>query len=94
MTDTVTPQELGVVLDIASRADVPLGQAYQLGATIQKLVAMANQPHNIGPRPEDATQTNGPATGSSPKSGGSAEEGQAETARDAGSTRVAKRVQR
>lgn len=45
---TVTPQELGAILDVAAKANLPFGQAYQLTPILSKLVALANQKHPIG----------------------------------------------
>jgi len=48
MTDKVLPSELIAVLNIAHKAPTTLGEAYALSKTLDKLVALANQPHPIG----------------------------------------------
>lgn len=59
---TVTPQELGQLLDLAGTAQVPLRQAYGLHDLVARLVELSNQPHPIGailPPLSDATKTDG-----------------------------------
>ena len=48
MTDTLTPQDLIAVLNVASKAPTTLGDGFALSAVMSKLVALANQPHPIG----------------------------------------------
>lgn len=45
---TVTPQELGVVLDLAANANAPVGRVLQYGDLFARLVKLANQPAPIG----------------------------------------------
>lgn len=45
---TVTPQELGVVVDLAANANAPVGRVLQLGDLFQRLVRLANSTHDIG----------------------------------------------
>lgn len=45
----VTPKELGQILDIAAKAEIPLGLGHSLNPVLNKLISMANQEHNIGP---------------------------------------------
>lgn len=45
---TVSPQELISVLNLASKAPTTLGDVFAIRNAIDKLVALANQPHPIG----------------------------------------------
>lgn len=62
---TVSPAELRAVLTYASKAPATLGEGYAMQPTLDKLVALANQPDPIGAiipdtRPADDTmQTSG-----------------------------------
>jgi hypothetical protein len=44
---TVTPQELGKLLDVTSRAQVTVAEGYALAPVLAKLIAFANQPNDI-----------------------------------------------
>jgi len=45
---SITPAQLGAVLDVLSRATLTVGQASSLHGPIQALLMLANQPHPIG----------------------------------------------
>lgn len=51
----VTPQDLGLVLDVAAQAPTTLVKAYALNSALQKLIALANQPYPIGALVPEAT---------------------------------------
>ena len=48
MTTSITPQELGQLLDVASRAPTTLAHGHALAQVITKLIGLANQKHPIG----------------------------------------------
>lgn len=55
---TLTPQELGAIIDIAANASVPLGQAHKMHDVVNRALTLAQQPYTIGaivPQPEVAT---------------------------------------
>ena len=45
---TITPAELRKVLDLLSRAQVSLGEAYQIRGTLDVLVSLASGVESIG----------------------------------------------
>ena len=60
MSTTVTPKELGTLIDLAANAPAKIGDGFQLAGLLTKFIALANQPHPIGAiepeaaRPEDS----------------------------------------
>ena len=45
---TITPQELGVILDLAVNANAPVGRALQMGDLFKRAARLANAKNPIG----------------------------------------------
>jgi hypothetical protein len=48
LAPSITPQQLGNVIDLLAKAPCTVAQGVQLSAVIQVLVMLANQKHPIG----------------------------------------------
>ena len=64
MSTTISPKELGTLIDLAANAPAKVGDGFQLAGLLNKFIALANQPHPIGALPpvearlEDSGSTN------------------------------------
>ena len=61
MTDPyLTPQEFGLLIDLAGRSPATIGDGYKLNEALSRAIALANQPNRIVAAPPEVSVEHGP----------------------------------
>ena len=62
MTDPyLTPQEFGLLIDLAGRSPATIGDGYKLNEALSRAIALANQPNRIVAAPPEVSVAQGVA---------------------------------